>query len=504
MSDQTSRVKAQATRSVKWAYIAEILPRFVRALTLVVLARILAPDHFGILGISVAVVNLAALFHNMGLSQALVQREDNLSEAANVTFWSNVAMGALMAALLAGFAPFLADSFHDGRLTNVLRVQSISIFVVSLGSVQHALLRRDFKFKRLTWLTFGASLCPLLIAVPLAAVGAGYWALIASFVAGRCLETSLLWWFSPWRPQFSYDWKVARGLLVFGGWVAIAGLQSWGLMYADNLVVAGFLGTARAGRYILSFNIVFLVAGALVGPLSSVAYSAFSRLQADPQEFRRTFLDGTRMLAAVVIPVALGLCVVASALVPAVLGKKWSGIEPILQILAIMPGLSWMFLLYPEAFNAWGRPDIIPKVQLASICYIVPAYLIAPRFGLIGFALARASIEVVFYIPLILILVSVLKLPRSYFWDCIRSPLIAGLLMSAALYLLLLVLRPYGVGPWYQQGAKLMILVVTGALVYSACLWIIDKGLCRRFAQLFYRFARLAPVAPARRSWSSS
>lgn len=447
------------------------------------------PDDYGIVGVSVAVVALAEMLQTMGLSQALIQREKDLSKAANVTFWSNLTLGLVISGLLVVLAPLLAGVFGDSRLINVLRVQSISVFVCSLSGVQHALLRRDFRFKRLTWLTLGSSLCPLLVAVPLAAVGASYWALIISYLVSRCLETILLWSFSSWRPHWQYDWHVAKGLLVFGGWVAIEGLQGWGLLHGDNLVVAGFLGTERAGRYILSFNIVTLVIATLVGPLSSVAYPAFSRLQKKAEEFRQAFVDCTRMMATVVIPASLGLCVVTAALV-SLLGEKWREVQPLLQILAIMPGLGWIILLNPEVYKAWGRPDIMPKFHLATICYIVPAYLIAAQFGLMGFVLARASVGVVFYIPHIWISVRVLKLPRSYFWDCVRSPLIAGLVMSAAVYLLLLQLGPYGVGPWYQQGGKLLGLVGVGAAVYAVCLWIIDKDLCKRFVQLAYKFAK--------------
>jgi len=488
-TDQTHQIKEQASRSVKWAYLADLLPKCIQPLVLVVLANLLTPADYGIVGVSVAVVALAGMFQTMGLSQALIQRQDNLHEAANVAFWSNLTLGLLTAGLLVVMAPLLAGLFGDSRLINVLRLQSISVFVCSLGSVQYALLRRDFRFKRLTWLALTSSLCPLIVALPLAVAGAGYWALVLSYVVGRCLETILLWSFSPYRPSWKYDWHVARGLLVFGGWVAVEGLQSWGLLHGDNLVVAGFLGTERAGRYILSFNIVSLVIGMLVGPLSGVAYSAFSRLRGRVQEFRQAFLDCTRMLAAVVIPASLGLSVVTAALVP-ILGKKWSGIEPLLQTLAIMPGLGWIILLNPEVYKAWGRPDIMPKFHLATICYIVPAYLIAAQFGLKGFVLARASVGVVFYIPHIWVSVRVLKLPPSYFWNCIRSPLIAGLIMSAAVYLLLLRLGPYGLDLWYQQGGKLLALVALGVLVYAACLWIIDKNLCKRFAQLAYKFAR--------------
>lgn len=456
---------------------------------MVILARLLTPDDYGIVGVSVAVVALAAMFQTMGLSQALIQREHNLRAAADITFWSNLTLGLLIGALLLVLAPLLARLFGDPRLINVLRVQSITVVACALGSIQHALLRRDFKFKRLTWLALTASLCPLLVALPLAIAGAGYWALVLSFVVGRCLETILLWVFSPYRPTWQFDWKVARGLLVFGGWVAIEGLQAWALLHGDNLVVAGFLGTERAGRYILSFNIVTLVIGTLVGPLSGVAYSAFSRLQNKAQEFRQAFLDCTRMLATVVIPASLGLSVVTSALVP-ILGEKWTSIEPLLQILAIMPGLGWIILLNPEVYKAWGRPDIMPKFHLATICYIVPAYLIAAQFGLIGFVLARASVGIVFYIPHIWVSVRVLKLPRTYFWDCIRSPLIASLIMTAAVYLLLQYLGPYGSDAWYQQVGKLLGLIATGVTVYAACLWLIDKALCKRFIQLVYKFTK--------------
>lgn len=484
--NQPAEIKQMAISSIKWAFLSNLLPKTISPIVTLILARLLAPSDYGIVGISTVVVGLANLFHGMGLSKALIQREKDVAAAADVTFWSNLTFGFIVALAILLFAPWISLFFQEPRLSAVLQVQSIAVILTSLSSVQNALLQRKFKFKKLMGLTLVPSLMPLIIAVPLAVLGLGYWALIGSAVAGRGLQTFLLWKYSSWRPHWRYDTQIARQMLCFGGLVALEGMLGWSIVSGDNLVAGHFMSSKDVGFYVFGFNLVVLLVGFFVKPLTGVAFSTFSRLQSDIKELQKVFLESTRMIAAIVIPFSFGLALIADPFTAVVLGSRWHGIEPIIRILAIWPGLGFIISLNPELYRAMSRSDIMPKFHIFSLIYIIPAYWISAQYGLIAFCWARFSVGVVFFIPHILLSIKVLKLPFNYFWNCIRSPLFAGLIMSCVVYGFVNWMEPYA-GNNLQDIFKFSGIIMSGVISYGIALWIIDKGLSVRFLQVARR-----------------
>ena len=485
--NQTAEIKQKAASSIKWAFLANLLPKAISPIVTVILARLLLPSDYGIIGMSMVIVSLANLFHGMGLSQALIQREKDVESAADVAFWSNVTLGVFIAITIVLLAPWISSFFHEPRLTAVLRIQSITVVISSLASVQDALLQKEFKFKKLMGLTFVPSLTPLIVAVPLAILGLSYWALVGSAIVGAGVQTSLLWKYSSWRPRWCYDVRIARQMLTFGGLVALEGLMGWAMVSGDNLVIGHFMSAKDVGLYVFGFNLVVLLVGFFVNPLTGVAYSAFSRFQSDIQELKRMFLESTRIIATMVIPFSFGLSLIANPFTVVVLGSRWHGIEPVIRILAISPSLSFIWILNGEIYKAIERPDLMPKIHFAQILYIIPTYWIAAQHGLDTFCWARASV-IVFLVFHVLVAVKVLKLPFNYFWSCIRSPLFAGLIMALFVYLMEHSMAPYTVCDWLNI-LKLAGIIMCGALCYAISLWTIDKGLCVRFLQVARKIA---------------
>jgi len=269
--------------------------------------------------------------------------------------------------------------------------------------------------------------------------------------------------------------------------VALEGLLGWAMISGDNLVAGHFMSAKDVGLYVFGFNLVVLLVGFFVNPLTGVAYSAFSRFQSDIKELKRMFLESTRIIATIVIPFSFGLSLIADPFTAVVLGSRWYGIEPVIRILAISPSLSFIWILNGEIYKAIERPDLMPKIHLAQILYMIPTYWIAAQHGLNTFCWARASV-IVFLVFHVLVAVKILKLPSNYFWSCIRSPLFAGLIMVLVVYLMENSMAPYTVCDWLNI-LKLSGIIMCGAVSYALSLWIIDRGLCVRFLQVARKIA---------------
>ncbi|MFH0965722.1 MAG: lipopolysaccharide biosynthesis protein [Planctomycetota bacterium] len=471
-ADEVGRL---AARSAKWAFLANLLPLLTQPVVNVVLARVLLPQDYGIVALASGVTALAGIFQGMGLSQALIRRtEEELPRAASVAFSLNASLGATAYAVVFLFAPLIARFLGEPRLVAVLRVQGLTLLVASLASVQIALLHRSFLFRRLFWLYLVPALSPLAVALPLAALGFGYWALVASALTATALQTALLWISSPWRPRLVLDLGLALSLLSFGGLIALETLQNWATLSGANLIIGRALGPEELGRFVMAFYLATTAVGIWIRPLSALVYASLCRLREDPARMRSAYLDTLRVLATTVLPASVGLSVLAGRIVPLLLGPRWTPIVPVVRIFAILPGLEYVLAFKADVYRAAGRPDIMPRFNFVEILYVVPAYLLAARFGILAISWVRFSSGALLYLPHVLVTARLLSLPRRSFWRCLRAPLAGSLMMGAVLLLFDRFLgAPASALPGWTH---LLFLVLAGFLTYAGGLFLLDRS----------------------------
>jgi O-antigen/teichoic acid export membrane protein len=483
IEDSSDTIKFKAKKAAKWAFLGDILSKIITPLFLVILARFLTPTDYGLIGIATLVTGLAQMIQNMGLDQALIQTDSDISKAADVVFWSNLSLSFVMYFLLFLIAPYLAVGiFHEPLAIWVIRIMGLQLIISAFDDVQEALLRRDFQFKQLLGRRIIPSLAPAFISIPLAILGYRYWSLVIGSLVGTTLGVIFLWKVSQWRPSFHFDIATSKALLGFGTLVTIESFQGWALNYGDNLAAGYYLGVAELGNYTFAFTLSVIMLGYLIAPLTNIVYPAFSRLKNDKFELQQSFTEIIRSIALIVFPINFGLTILAGPIITIVFGNKWEGAIVATQILAIMPGLSYLWIINPTLYRAIGRPDVMPKFHIFTLLYIIPVYILGGHFGLTGFSIARASVGFVFLIPHIWLSVKLLNLPWQYFWDCIRSPFIAGLLMCVPVLLLSKILSPFQ-SDLYNAG-KLVLIILSGAVSYFGVIWIIDSKLIIRMSNL--------------------
>lgn len=198
-------VRASAVKAVKWSSLAEIASRTIRPLVSLILARILTPADFGVMGLALMATQLAIMLQGFGLGKALIQRETDIESSANVVFWLNVGLSVLLCLAVVVLAPFLSKMFHEPGLLNILRILSLQIIVLGFTSVHQALLLRNFQFKRLCFIRISASILSGSLSICLAVSGFGIWALVWGTLAGVILQAILFWILDPWRPMLGFD-----------------------------------------------------------------------------------------------------------------------------------------------------------------------------------------------------------------------------------------------------------------------------------------------------------
>ena len=473
--------------SAKWSMLAEAVSRSVQPLVFVILARLLEPEDFGVVGTALVAVGFAQMFWDAGLAKALIQTNAARDPAANVVFWTNLGSGVVLCGVLALAAPILGDFFRCPETVPVLRVLSLLAPIASIGSVHQALLTRDFEFRKVFWTKLLVALVPGLFSIPAAAMGVGVWALVVGYLLGQAANTLLLWRMSGWRPSLSYDWAVSLALFRFGGWVLAEAIGAWLILWGDSLVVGRYLGVAELGLYRTGSLVVSLVFGLALNPLVPILYPAFSRMRHDHVALLGMFRNSVALIMVISLPMGAGLFLVGPELAGSIFGHRWLGLAQVVSVLGLTQGVSWMVGVNTEAFRAIGRPDVNTKILFLALLYYLPSYFLAAQHGLAAFLWTRFATAAV-SVPLhVFFCRRHLGLPLFYLLVDGRSALRCTIGMVCAVGWLKYWISGSSMG--VSLPAQLVLLVSAGVLSYSALMYLTDRAYVTKLLSLLRRAA---------------
>lgn len=471
MKSETIAVKA--ARSMKWSVLTEVVSRSVTPLTFIALARILAPQDFGVVAVAQIAISFCSLFWDAGLEKALIQTKEPLDKAANVVFWTNIILGLVIYCILFTISPLLSVFFNSPASGPVLQVLGLQIIIGSLSTVQQALFLRDLNFKQLFWAKLATAAIPAVVSIPLAFIGYGVWALVASSLTASMMNLIILWVRSPWRPNYSFDAAIARKMSNFGIWIVIDSFAGWFISQGDALVIGRFLGVGNLGFYRTGRNVIDLLFGITMNPIYPILYPAFSALHADKEALRSFLYKANRIIMSLTFPMGLGLMCIASPLVMVVLGEKWHGTEIVLSVLGLQTALGWLVAANPEIYRAMGRPDVQTKIAFLTIPIYMLVYFMAAPYGLTVFLFARLGLTLVGIPVHVFMAVKILNLSYYYLWEMGKKIMLSAMFMVLTIYGIKLMLEmSHCIRP---PIVDLLVFTLSGAVTYLGALYLLDK-----------------------------
>jgi O-antigen/teichoic acid export membrane protein len=474
-------IKQSALQSIKWTFVTEVAMRLLPPITTLILARLLTPEQFGIIAASMTVITLAQMFQEFGLGKTLIQKEDRLSETANIIFFSNLLLGLLFGMLLFASADYIGIYFNNEQVVSVIRTLCILVVISSFGSVHVALLQRSFNYRGIFIARFTYPIVYAGITLPLAVYGYGVWSLVYGSIIATIVQVILFWIVDPWRPSFHFKVEVAGEVFNFSKWVFLEMLLGWAIMQGDSLILGRFLGIESLGIYWTGVTLLTLIFGLVFNPVIGVIYSAFSRLQSNFDEMQKSFLNIVHTLAAISLPMGFGIFALADPLAAVIFGDKWAGIATVLMILGLKEGMANLVAVNPEMYRALGKPDLnVKQLVLTAILYI-PIFIIAAPYGLIIFCIARFAVAAFSLLFHFYLAKAYLGLRFLYMGRCIKMPLAASIIMTTIIYPISIVISPFE--GWLGIG-KLCACIVIGLVVYIGCMRLFDKNLFRDIFQL--------------------
>lgn len=396
-----------------------------------VLARLLDPTEFGLVGMVTAFTGVLNLFRDFGLSTATVQRSTITDEQISTLFWINIAAGVILGLLLSALAPVICGFYHEPRLFWVTIVLATG-FVFNAAGVQHsALLQRHMRFTAMAKIQVVSLIVSTALGIGLALAGYGYWALVVMSVTLPLISTVCFWIALPWIPGAPRKRVGIRPLLHFGGTVTLNSLVVYLAFNLDKILLGRFWGAEVLGLYGRSYQIINIPTDNLNSAVGEVAFAALSRVQDDPKKLRSYFLKGYSLVVAFTVPITIVIALFSHDLIAVILGPKWVQAAPILQLLA--PTILIFALMNPVGWllASMGMVGRCLKIGLVITPVVTAGYVLGLPHGSTGVAFGFSAAMTLLIIPLTVWAVQGTAISFRDVVEAAKRPLISGIVAAA-------------------------------------------------------------------------
>jgi PST family polysaccharide transporter len=478
----------RVARGAGWLYGYRWLDRLIDFLTIVVLARLLAPGDFGLVAVAASFVTIVEGLSAFDVDKALIRSRDD-DRALYDSAWTLSALRGLLSALcMVALAPFLGDP----RMRLVLLALALGPVLGGLANPRFVSYERDLVYSRLALLTLGAKVVSAAATLAVAVVFRSYWAIVAGTLVNSLVSAGLSYALAPFRPRVSF--ARVSDLFAFSGWLSLTSVVTVLSMETDKIIVGRLLGLGDAGLYYMTQRVGVLPTRELISPLQRILFPSFSEVARDTPRLRRAVSESINVLGSLSLPAGCGFALVARDFVPLALGEQWRAIVPLLVVLVPYLGLRATLSVTLPCVMALGRTRLLFWVSLAYALVHLPAFIAATAvFGLTGAIWSIVGAGVVYSYLNAWMLKQTLGITIREILSQLRRPLAATALMVGTVVALGTVTPVVGRAAEGASWASLAVTSLVGGVVFCAGLyaaWRLEgrpAGLEQRLRQLLSR-----------------
>ncbi len=367
--------------------------------TTMVLARLLTPEDFGLVAMAAVVLAFSNLFADFGLSAATVQRKELDQNTVSALYYIQVGIGLLFTLGIVLAAPLIALFFDDGRIVLLVMALAPTLFFQAAAAQHIALLQRRMMWMKMQGVPIIAQAIGSVAAIALTlSTDVGYWALVVQTWVAALMTFAVAWAFSGWRPGMVSDWKAAGPAVKFG--MSLTGyniLNGWHRQF-DNIIIGAVSGPQQLGYYSRAYGLLMLPLTAVVRPFNSAVYPAMSRLQSEPERWRRLFLSSVATITCLTAPLTGLLVLLADELIPLLFGDQWLPSIDLFRVLSISMMVHPVYTAAGLLSFTLGRSRRMLYASVASTAVYTIAFVIGVNWGAMGVA-AGYTVAVFVIVP---------------------------------------------------------------------------------------------------------
>jgi len=360
----SSALEEKTSKGVRWSFADNVITQGITFLVGIVLARLLSPEDYGLIGIITIFIAISNSIVDSGFSSALIRKKDADGTDYNTVFYTNLGFSAILFIILFLGGPLIADFFGRVELVSLTRVMGAVIVINAFGLIQRTILTKSVDFKRQTKISFAASVVSGLVGIAMAFLGCGVWSLVWQQISRQLLNTVLLWVYNSWHPSCSFSFSSFKSLFGFGWKLLVSGLIDtiWNQIF--QIVIGKCYSPQSLGQYTRAQQFSNLFSSNLTSVVQRVSYPVLSSIQNERERLKDAYKRIIRVTMLVTFPCMIGLAVVSKSLVFVLIGDQWGACA------TMLPLICFCMVLYPlHAINlnmlmVNGRSDLFLKLEI--------------------------------------------------------------------------------------------------------------------------------------------
>ena len=463
-----------ATRGVFWSGISQFSTQLYQFIVMIILARLLFPEDFGVIGMAVIFTGLVQTINELGLSAAIIQKKNINDNHLSTSFWISLGLGIILFITTVIISPYIADFFKNELVGPVVSVLSTGFIFGSFNVVHRSLLQKNIEFKKIAVTEISASVMSGALSIILALLGFGVWSLVFGTILSNFTRVVLLWKVCTWRPSMTFDLTSFKELFSFGAHVMGSRFLNYIDSNIDYLLIGKLMSATALGHYTLAYQLSTFPLTRISSIITSVTFPTFSIIQDDNDTLRYAYLKVNKYISTITFPLLSGLIMVAPDFIPIVFGEKWAPMIVPLQILCVAGVLKSVGTTVGSILLSKGRSDIQFKWNVFTAIVLPIAILIGIRYGITGVAMAITIMSFLLFLIIQSIANNLINLNFSDYFKALYPATTGSTLVITSL-LIYQKLSIYN----HLDIFSLTSSIILGILVYILVMRIIAKDLLR-------------------------
>lgn len=382
-------LKQQAISGVFWLTIQQFSTQAISFVVSIILARLLLPQDFGLIGLIYIFITLGNLLLDAGLTQSLIITKDPDQEDYSTIFFFNLLASILIYIVVYILAPFIANFYYQPQLLDLIRVYCITFVITAFTSVQNTRLIKSLDFKKLMIINIPSTIISGIVGITMACYGFGVWSLVWSSIAKVFFASAQLWVYGKWMPTLTFNKDKLNHHIKFGYKLTINELINSLFINVYPFLIGRFYSITQVGYYTQSETIRQVPVSTLSGVINKVTFPLLVKVSDDNEKFIKAIKQLCILNVFVILPVMIFIIIDADMIITILLGNKWLPAVPFLTLLASIGCISALYNLYGTIFNVLGKSFLILRVNLIEKIITVFVVLIAVKTSVIAIVVSN-------------------------------------------------------------------------------------------------------------------
>lgn len=452
-------LKKKTISGIIWSFGSQGGKQVSQFIITAVLARLLSPKDFGLLGMATVFTGFVTLFAELGVSGALIQKQNVDDNHLSSAFWLNIVVGIILTLIFIALAPLIAGFYNKPELKPILIVLSFNFVLSSFTVIQQTILTKDMDFRALAVRDVTAVIISGIVGIYLAYNGHGVWSLVYQLLTFTFVNGFLLWILSKWRPKFIFSITAIKDIFHFSANMTGFNILGYFSGNIDYLLIGRFLGSESLGYYTLAYKLMMVPLRNVTAVISKVMFPVFSQIQNDLEKVCKTYLKMIKAIAFITVPAMFGLFVIAPEFINIIYGPKWSPVIGLVKIFCFCGIAQSIGGTVVNIRLSQGKAGLQFKIGMLNTFFATILISIGLKWGIYGVTFFYTVFSIIWSCYTVYITLPLIKMKLSTFIANLYMPFTTSLFL---LFILLLIKRYI----LLSQLLTLIILPLIGIIVY--------------------------------------